>query len=219
MSFKWLTVYDIKSVFKISENIPETDIDVAVTDAYNFDVITSLPDSLMDAIKVWLMINPIQWNSSTSYVVGDKVFYNGVYYLCAANNSNSQPSSTNVNWEVSELMNFWSGYVKPYFIACAYSRFFLWHGANVTQYGITEVIGEERQSISSQKKAELLADVGNKIDVFLARLTKANSTANYTFDGVTYDLDCGDTSKLDSHVRIWVQKGKCKNINGNITWL
>lgn len=206
-NFKWLTVYDIKGVFKISENIPEADIEAAVSDAYNFDMLTTLPDSMFDDIKSILEINPIQWSSNKSYVVGNKVFFDGVYYNCLVNNTDSEPSASNTDWEVIELMQFWLNYVKPFFISKAYSRFFLWHGANVTQYGTTEVIGEERQSISAQKKAELMADIDGKCDIYLGRLTKYFKNVNQTFDGTLYELDTDDSTRLDSQVKIWGQKG------------
>ena len=40
------------------------------------------------------------WNSGTAYVVGNKVYHNGVTYVCANNNTNSAPP--NANWTVSD---------------------------------------------------------------------------------------------------------------------
>jgi hypothetical protein len=39
------------------------------------------------------------WNSGTSYVIGDEVSYAGTYWLCTAANSNSAPTFSNSNWQ------------------------------------------------------------------------------------------------------------------------
>ena len=39
------------------------------------------------------------WSSVTAYVIGDEVFLNGSYWIALANNTNSQPSLSNANWQ------------------------------------------------------------------------------------------------------------------------
>lgn len=203
INFKWLTRFDFSDSFKMNDNIPEQAITTAVNDAYNYDVITTLPDALMEDIKEILLSNPKQWTKSAIYSVGDKVIYDGVYYRAAVSNDNSQPSLSNTDWEVIQLMQFWTGYVKPYFQACAYYRFFVWHGANVTQFGARQNNEDTSQEISDKRKGELLADISGKKDINLARLTKRFNDVLFTLDGIVYEYDNGDTQKPNQGVRIW----------------
>jgi len=225
VNFKWLTVFDMKGRFKLTENVPEKDFDISVKDAYDFDVITTLPDSLMDSIKAVLLENPTQWNEEKAYVVGNKINYNGVYYRCLVNNTNSLPSATNTNWGELERMTFWLGYIKPFFECCAYYRFILWHGANVTQYGIRQNNEDTSTEIADKKKGELMADITNKRDVLMARMTKRFNDLDNTLDGVQYEYDSTDVAKPNEGVRIWGQRKvtnkyrKCCDDLNNSTWL
>lgn len=203
LNFKWLSVFDLKGRFKITENLPEKDFDIAVKDSYDFDVVTSLPDSLMDDIKSVLQINPIQWSASKTYSIGDKVFYDGVYYSAADTNTDSAPTALNTDWEEIQLMTFWTDYVKPYFMCCAYYRFLLWHGTNITQFGARQNNEETSVEITDKKKGELMADISGKKDIFYARLSKKFNDMNQTFDGVTYSYDVYDNQNLTKGVRIW----------------
>jgi len=222
INFKWLSVEDFKGRFKITENIPTKDLDIAINDSFDFDVLTTLPDEMLNDIKDVLLINPIQWKASKAYVVGDKVNYDGVYYVALENSTGSLPASDNADWQEIALMSFWTDYVKPFFMCCAYYRFLLWHGANITQYGSRQNTEDTSQELTDKRKGELLADISGKKDIFLARLTKAFKDAANTFDGVTYQYDSTDTKELNQGVRIWGQNGKRKRIcndKNNSQWL
>lgn len=214
VNFKWLTKADFRGKFKMHDNINEDDIDIAVNDAYLFDVLPTLPDELMADIQDILKINPIQWVATKSYTVGDKVFYDGVYYSCVNANNNSQPSGSNTDWAEIKLMTFWTNFVKPYFECCAYYRFLLWHGANVAQFGLRQNQEETSQELSDKRKGELLADISGKKDIYLARLTKEFANSGNKFDSITYVFDSDDTQKLNQGIRVWgVGKTSKKHIS------
>jgi len=61
---------------------------------------TGVPNTAEMSIQRLPMNIIPDWNSSTSYVVGNKAYYNGVTYLCATNNTNSVPP--NANWTTSD---------------------------------------------------------------------------------------------------------------------
>lgn len=203
INFKWLSVEDFKGRFKITENIPAKDLDIAVNDAYEFDVLTALPDTLMDAIKEILLINPIQWSASKTYAIGDKVKYDGTYYVALDSNTNSMPTVLNSDWEELQLMTFWTDYVQPYFMCCSYYRFLNWHGANVTQYGVRQNNEDTSNEVTDKRKGELMADIAGKQDIFLARLTSYFNGVNQTLDEVAYAYDSKDSQELTKGVRIW----------------
>lgn len=61
---------------------------------------TGVPNTAEMSIQRLPMNIIPDWNSATAYVVGNKVYYNGVTYLCATNNTNSAPP--NANWTTSD---------------------------------------------------------------------------------------------------------------------
>jgi len=218
-NFKWLTKYDIAKVAQVTINIEDRLIDVPVNDAYLFDVVPVLSDSMLAAIKVILEINPIQWSRTKSYILNDKVFSDGIYYRCLIANTDSQPTSSNTNWIEIALMTFWTDYVKPYFSMSAYSRFLLWQGANVTQYGIVQPLESNgvSQPITDKWRGELLADVKGKVNIYLSRLEKQFDSVSGVFDGVTYTVDSDDNTEPTRGSNIWgvgypnTRKIKCPN--------
>lgn len=199
--FKWLNIQDISNLFKITENTPQKEVDRAVNDAYDMDIIPVLSDTLMAAIKDILEGNVKQWNRLTTYVTGDKVFYNGVYYSAVTGSTGEAPA--NAKWEEIELMTFWGEYVKKYFAACVYYRLMLWQGVNVTQYGVVNVTEETSQQISDKQRGDIMADIRGKRDIYLARLNKKFSDVGGEFDGVTYATDCEDNSTPNQGVQVW----------------
>lgn len=198
--FKWLSIQDLKRLFKLTEHIPQEDVDRAVNDALEFDVTPVISDTLVSAVKAILLTNPIQWSDVTAYTVGTVIFWDGVYYKCATAHTNSEPSASNSNWTVIQLMAFWVNFVKKYFCAQAYYRLLLWHGANITQFGSRQNTEDTSAEISDKRRGELSRDVTNKAMLYLSNLNKAFQAASQTFDGVKYVVDCGDKSEPNKNV-------------------
>jgi hypothetical protein len=51
-----------------------------------------ITDSGVESPRLVMSLRTIEWNSSTSYVVGDVVTYNGVYYSARSRNTGYQPN-------------------------------------------------------------------------------------------------------------------------------
>jgi hypothetical protein len=45
---------------------------------------------------------PISWNRTTAYVIGNIVNWSNVYWIATVNNTGSEPTASNVNWNVYE---------------------------------------------------------------------------------------------------------------------
>lgn len=209
----WLNKEDFGKYVQLTVNLESRLIDPIINKTYLFDVVPVVSDAMMDAIKAVLDINPIQWSKNTTYVAGDKVFSDSIYYICVTGNTDSLPTSSNTNWAEIQLMTFWLNYVKPYFILSAYGRFLFWHGANITQFGIRQNNEDSSVEITPERKAELLAETRNEVNIFLSRLNKKFSSVNGVFDGVTYTVDCGDNTTPTRGANIWGvgALGKTKN--------
>lgn len=95
----------------------------------------------------------------------------------------------------TELTSFLDTYVKPYLICGAYEKFLLWHGRNVAQFGLRENQEDTSTPISDKARAELIADVRRKTNVYLASMNDYLSDVSYTFDGVVYDFTSCEIAK------------------------
>lgn len=90
----------------------------------NTDITTTVNpwDNSIGANPQWLRIVPVSttnttstfkgnWSSSVSYVIGDVVFDDNIMWMALANNTNSEPSSSNNNWKL--IINF-NNYMAQY---------------------------------------------------------------------------------------------------------
>lgn len=201
-NFKWLGVQDIRAMFRIAEQTPEPDIDRAVSDAYLFDVEPKMGNTLLTAVRAVLQEKHAHWNKDKTYAEDAITIYDGTYWKCLVENTNSLPATDNTNWAELELLTFWTNYIRPYFVASAYKRWLLWHGANATQFGLTEITVENSEKVSDKRRAELLADVNNKAEVYNARMNKEFSDTDGEFDGTTYTYDDVDVIRPQSGPQI-----------------
>lgn len=209
MNFKWITKEDVVSVFPITKNADETLADVHIKDAVTFDLYTVLPDTLLDAIKEVLITNPQQWSKVKTYSIGNVVWYDG-WWKSKGTNTNSQPSESNPDWEVIELLNFWTDYIKPFLVASSVSRWSTWHGYNWTQYGMVKMVDGTFAQLSNEERAPLKADIENKVKYFQSRISKKLSDVNWTFDTVKYVKE--DYEKINPNTRVGIfVPGKLKS--------
>lgn len=87
-----------------------------------------------------------------------------------------------------ETFAFFTDYVKPYWSLSAYVRFLGVHGANVTQFGITNA-NDPRGTFtqaSDQQRANMLRQAENDRKVYKQKIVDRLEAVDYTFDGVQY---------------------------------
>jgi hypothetical protein len=113
-----------------------------------------------------------------------------------------------------QLQSFLDTYIKPYLICGAYEKFLLWHGNNVSQFGIRNNIEDTSQQVSDKTKGELLADIKRKTNAYLSIMTRELYRSNYTFDGIVYTFfDDPYKTRSKRHIGIKQVGKKYKNIN------
>lgn len=101
-----------------------------------------------------------------------------------------------------ELQGLLDDQVTPYLICCAFSRFLLWTGRNISQFGIRVNAEDTSTEVSDKARAELIADIENKMAYYLAEFKKALKEADYTFDGTLYNFDSCEVSKPKRNFKI-----------------
>lgn len=99
-----------------------------------------------------------------------------------------------------ELVAFWNDYVKPLIVLKAYCRFLLYHGRNITQYGIRVNNEDTSNDVGDKGRGELMADNEHKANVYLMKLKERLDAVNYTFDSVVYEYACNNKPKAKTRI-------------------
>ena len=200
-----ITKQQIGKFVTLSENIDDLLIDTFIRDAQEFDTISVFPIALLNAISLNVEARIQQWKRTETYSVGSIVYYESppdkFYFTCLTINTDSQPP--NVNWEDNELMNFYRNYLQPFIAYSFYYRFIAYHGAHITESGITEIVGEGVQTISDRRRGEILGDIKSKVNVWTGKISKKLNDVNFTFDDVQYLPESGKNTRIKQGVRIY----------------
>ena len=115
-----------------------------------------------------------------------------------------------------ELQDFLDNYIKPYLICGAYEKFLLWHGNNISQFGIRNNTEDTSTEVTDKVKGELLADVRRRTNSYLAIMNRELFLNNYKFDNIQYTFyDDAYKSRSKRNIGMF-QVGKLKNNNNNV---
>ena len=174
-----------------TDNIKDEWINPFIKESCELDFRDTISTSLYNAIVN--LIEPIlagtqglNWVDA-DYAVNDIVKYNDVYYkVINPVITGENPPSTNINFEVSELINFWANYVVDFIAYSTYRKFILWHGKHVSQGGMRKHNDNTSFEISAEELSYLMADLRGPISIKQSLLNNELSNVNYTFDGVVY---------------------------------
>lgn len=100
-----------------------------------------------------------------------------------------------------ELVAFFNDYLKPFLVCKAYARFLLWAGRNITQFGLRVNNEETSTEVTDKSRAEMIADIEHKCNVYLARMTTNLYDTDYTYDGVVYEFgDCKSKPRAKTRI-------------------
>ena len=108
-----------------------------------------------------------------------------VMYTDLMNNLDSKP----------ELTTLFNEYIKPVLVLTAYYKFILWHGRNISQFGIRQNNEDTSEEISDKARGELMADVQSRKSAYLNVLKDKMDEDNYTYDSVEYNFYASDNKR------------------------
>lgn len=198
-----------KSQFKdyvdFSDNIVDKKLNYQINDAELFDFVPLVSDEFYQAIKTMVESNIQQWSRTTEYLINQKSYSpeNNKKYIALRTTEGDEPSVSSSDWSEIQLYTLFDEYIKPYLICCAFSRYLLWTGRNISQFGIRINSEDSSTEVSDKARAELIADIDNKKSYYWSRFKKKISDDDYTYDTVVYDFenDCG-TSRPKRNFKI-----------------
>lgn len=187
-----------KSQFKdyvdFSDNIADKKLNYQINDAELFDFQPLVPIEFYDAIKTMVALNIKQWDRTSVYLVGDKSYspINQKKYTALRTTQDDEPSVSTSDWQEIQLYTLFDDYIKPYLVCSAFSRYLLWTGRNISQFGIRVNSEDTSSEVSDKARAELIADIDNKKNYYWSRFKSTVYDNDYTYDGVLYDFvnDC-----------------------------
>lgn len=183
---------DIKDFTQFTLNIEDRIFNHNILDAQEFDLKPAIGNLMFDALILAAPNGYVAWNSLTPYIIGEYSVYANIVYKALNPNTGSQPDISPLDWEVNQLGTFFYQYLRPFLVFMSYRKFLLWAGTNLTQYGLVKIDEDTSEEISDQRRAELIADVKQKANVWLSRLRGRLCEVNWTFDTVSYAQTDGD---------------------------
>lgn len=194
-----ITKAQIANYVTLTQNIADLDVNSFISDTQEFDTVNVFPEALLQAISDELDI-ATNWAIATAYVTGNIVL-NGTYFTAISNNTGSEPPSA--NWEDNELLNFYLQYLLPFMAFHFYYRFIAYHGAKITQSGITQQTGDTFEQVSDTTRSRMLGDIKSKMNVWTNKVNKKLKDVNWTFDTVQYLPEDGKNKRVKQGVRIY----------------
>ena len=175
-------------------NIPASQVDPHILNAEYQDIVPKIGDQMYNALRFIYDTNPADWSSLTNYFTNDYVIVqNGTskqLYKALANNNNVNPINAPATWQLSELGTFFLNYLKPFGVFACYKEFLIFHGINITQFGLR--VAEETTSfaVDGNTRAAMLDNARSRMNAYQAKMQNYLCDVDWTFDGIIYDIDC-----------------------------
>jgi len=182
---------DLAIVPRWTDNIKDEWINPFITQSCELDFYDTLSQTLYDAIANLVVdilagTQGLPWVDG-SYSIDDIVTYNGVYYIVNSPVTvGENPPTTNNKYTVSELLNFWANFVKPFLVYSCYKRFLLWHGKHISMGGVRKHNDPTSFEVNADELTYLLADLRQIVSVKQSKMYQQLKQVDYTFDGVKY---------------------------------
>lgn len=100
-----------------------------------------------------------------------------------------------------ELHGFYTNYILKFMVCKAHSRFLLWQGNNITQFGVRSNIENTSEPVSDKTRSELIASSEHKANIYLAQLTSYLDSISYTLDDIKYGYqNCNSKPKAKTRI-------------------
>lgn len=183
---------DIQQFTQFTQNIEDRIFNHNILDGQEFDLKPVIGNKMFDALILAAPNGYSNWNALTAYAVNDLIVDGSSVYIAINPNTGNQPSLNPADWSVNELGTFFLNFLKPFLVFVSYGNFLLWAGTNLTQYGIVQIDEDTSEQITDQRRAELIANVKKKSNIWLSRLKRQMCEVNETFDSVNYSQTDGD---------------------------
>jgi hypothetical protein len=181
---------------QFTQNIEDRILSPHIETAETMKVRPIIGDALYTAMRRISDIDPGAWDSATSYPSGEYVIVeNGELqqlYVSLRPTTGDDPKISPLDWKLSELGTFWIQHVRPWVVMESFAEFLVWHGTNVTQYGLRTMFEDSSMAIDADTRAVLLSNVNGKARFYRSAMQNRLADVQWTFDNTSYSVNRKD---------------------------
>lgn len=195
----------IANYAQFSLNVPATHVEPYIRNTEALRLIPIIGDAMYADLNA-LYANFIGvWDNTTNYAVNDVVSVNnGVIievYQAVVANTGINPIGNPATWQLKELGVLFENYIKPFASLATMREFLVFHGINVTQFGLR--VPDESTSLPADgaTRGRMIDQIKTHEQAYLNKLKNYLCDKNWTFDSIKYTVDCGDY-KSKSKIRV-----------------
>ena len=188
-----------------SQNTPVERVNPHINDALSFDLLPALPYKLVQVLLAEPTVLIAEWKTGVSYAAGVHVYTQdleaGMFrkkVWKALSTNASQPATGAAAWQYSDLLSFWEGFVKPYWVVSAYLRFIGVGNVFSTPSGLRSFNEAYSNNIDPATFGAFRRAFQTKADDYKARLLSELNRRKGSVNGVTYSSPAPDCNPAPS---------------------
>lgn len=178
-----------------SLNIPDWQVEPHIKNSEMNDLVPMIGDDMYNDLKKIFEITPNIWNITYSFNANDYTIFDGKVYKAITANNALQPDLNNSDWQISQLGTFFWNFIKPVGVMLAYKEMLIYHGINITQFGIR--ISDETSSIPADGaiRGQLINNATHRLKQYISQMNNELEKKKWTFDSVVYFISCDKYKK------------------------
>lgn len=191
-----LTPEHIAIFAQFSLNVPPTHIEPYIRNTEALRLVPIIGDTMYADLNA-LYANLIgEWDNTTTYSPNDVVLINnGVIievYQALVGNTWVNPIGNPLTWQLKELGVLFENYIKPFAALATMREFLVFHGVNVTQFGLR--VPDESTSLPADgaTRGRMIDQIKAHEQAYLNKLKNYLCDKQWTFDNVKYSVNCSD---------------------------
>lgn len=173
-----------------SLNIPDWQIEPHIKNAEGNDLVPMIGDDMYKDLRKIFENTPPNWDITSYYNSNDYTVFDTKVFKAITANTGLQPDTNPATWQLSQLGTFFWNYVKPVGVLLAYKEMLIYHGINITQFGIR--ISDESTSMPADGtiRGHMIDNTNHRLKQYISQMKKELDKNKWTFDNVVYSIDC-----------------------------
>lgn len=173
-----------------SMNIPDWQVEPHIKNSEINDLVPMIGDDMYNDLKEIFENTPPNWNINSSFNSNDYTIFDGKVYKAITQNAGLQPDLNQSVWMISQLGSFFWNFIKPVGVMLSYKEMLIYHGINITQFGIR--ISDETTSIPADGaiRGQLINNANHRLKQYISQMNNELEKNKWMFDNVIYSISC-----------------------------
>lgn len=184
---------DFSEFVEFTQNIPDNKINPHINTTQVKLIRPVLGQTLYTAVLAVGDASPVEWAAGTAFsAAGLYAYKDNVMYVSLQATTGDDPATSPLYWSSNPIGTFWLVYVKPWAVFECFAKFLLWHGKNITQFGIRIQTDDTSIQVTGSERADLIDDVNTSAGTYKSLMLNYLCDVEWTIDSVVYTVDCTD---------------------------